>query len=264
MSKPSIFSKDYERRMKKRKRIAVLITVVAICVVGIVIFNTKIKKLDFTNLRANIQAWVDSGETQEQLENENIDDNNEEVKEKEEIKPEELFVNVILADGVNAKLKYIENNGVKQIETVEVPEGYQFNISPQKDKVVFLDPAQNMKVSNIEGNIIDITKKEYISQAGSTFPKDQILSATPTYTWHSQPKFIDDNIIVYVSELPYFKSSGQKKYIWICDLAQNTHRTVWNFVGTDIVIGDVLPEKGISITVDGNVYYMNSNGEISQ
>jgi len=39
---------------------------------------------------------------------------------------------------------------------------------------------------------------------------------------------------------------------------------VWNFVGTDIVIGDVLPEKGISITVDGNVYYMNSNGEISQ
>lgn len=269
MSKPSIFSKDYERRMKKRKRIIVLITLISICIIGIVIFNTKIKNLDFTNVRANIQAWVDSGKTEEELENENIDDEGiieetvpEEVE--EETKPQESFIDVALAEGVSAKLNYIENNGVKEIQSVEVPEGYQFNISPQKDKVIFLDPAQNMKAAGIDGNIMDITKTEYISQAGSTFPKDQILAATPTYTWHSQPKFIDDNKVVYVSELPYFQNSGQKKYVWIYEFANNTHRTIWNFVGADIIIGDVVPEKGIAITVDGAVYYMNSNEEISQ
>ena len=135
---------------------------------------------------------------------------------------------------------------------------------PQKDKVVFIDSAQNMKVADVLGNVSDITKTEYISQAGSTFPKEQILAATPTYTWHSQPKFIDDNTIVYVSELPYFRNSGQKKYVWIYDAVNNIHKTVWNFVGTDIVIGDVIPDKGITITADGAVYYLNANEEISQ
>ena len=174
------------------------------------------------------------------------------------------MVDVVLGEGVNAKLKYIENNGLKQIETVEAPESYQFNISPQKDKVVFLDSSQNMKTADITGKVVDITKTEYISQAGSTFPKEQILAATPTYIWHSQPKFIDDNTIVYVSELPYFRNSGQKKYVWIYDAVNNVHKTVWNFVGTDIVIGDVIPDKGITITADGTVYYLNANEEISQ
>ena len=266
MSKPSIFSKDYERKMRKRKRIIVLITLISVCAIGIIIFNTKIKNLDFTNVRANIQAWVDSGKTEEELESENIKETHEEEPEevKEETKAKDLFVEVVLAEGVNAKIKYIEDNGLKQIETIDVPEGYSFNVSPQKDKVVFLDPAQNMKVADITGNVVDITKKEYISQAGSTFPKDQILAATPTYTWHSQPKFIDDNKIVYVSELPYFKNSGQKKYVWIYDAVNNIHKTVWNFIGTDIVIGEVVPDKGITITADGAVYYLNSNEEISQ
>lgn len=266
MSKPSIFSKDYERRMRKRKRIIVLITLISILAIGIVVFNTKIKNLDFTNVRANIQAWVDSGKTEEELESENMKETQEEKPEEiqEETKARDLFVEVALAEGVNAKLKYLEDNGLKQIETVDVPEGYQFNISPQKDKVVFIDSAQNMKVADVLGNVSDITKTEYISQAGSTFPKEQILAATPTYTWHSQPKFIDDNTIVYVSELPYFRNSGQKKYVWIYDAINNIHKTIWNFVGTDIVIGDVVPDKGITITADGAVYYLNANEEISQ
>ena len=117
MSKPSIFSKDYERRMRKRKRIIVLITLISVCTIGIVIFNTKIKNLDFTNVRANIQAWVDSGKTEEELENENINETHEEELEevKEETKAKDLFVEVVLAEGVNAKIKYIEDNRLKQL-----------------------------------------------------------------------------------------------------------------------------------------------------
>ena len=40
------------------------------------------------------------------------------------------------------------------------------------------------------GNISDITKVSYISQAGTTFPKDTILQSNPSYLWHSQAKFI--------------------------------------------------------------------------
>ena len=271
MSKPSIFSKDYERKMKKRKRMIVLITVISICVVGVIIFNTNIKKLDFTNVRASIQAWVDSGKTEEELAEENINDvndtdttENEAPEAAEEAKPEESVVEANLAEGVKANIKCVDNNGVKQIESVEVPEGYQYNISPNKDKVVFIDPAQNMKIALLDGNVLDITKTEYISQAGSTFPKDQILAATPTYTWHAQPKFVDENKVVYVSELPYFQNNGTKKYVWVYDAANNTHKTIWNFIGSDITIGDLVPEKGITITVNGATYYMNANEEISQ
>ena len=272
MSKPSIFSKDYVRKMKKRKRMIILITVISICVVAIIIYNTNIKKLDFTNVRASIQAWVDSGKTEEELAEENIneevtDDTTEATEEEtveEEPKREELTVEANLAEGVKANIKYIDNNGVKEIQSVEVPEGYQYNISPIKDKVLFIDSAQNMKIVSLDGSIADITKTEYISQAGSTFPKDQILAATPTYTWHGQPKFIDDNKVIYVSELPYFGNNGAKKYVWVYDVLNNTHQTIWNFVGSDITIGDVVPEKGITIVVDGVTYYMNANGEISQ
>lgn len=271
MSKPSIFSKDYERKMRKRKRIIVLISIISVFVIGIVVFNTKIKNLDFTDLRANIQAWVDSGKTDEELENQNTDikedvDDSEETKPEiqEETKPEELIVEVNLSQGITAKLKYAENNGMKEIQSVEAPEGYQFNISPQKDKAVFIDAGQNMKIAGIDGTVTDITKTEYISQAGSTFPKDQILAATPTYTWHSQPKFIDDNKVIYVSELPYFGNSGQKKYVWIYDVTSNTHKTVWSFVGTDIIIGDLVQDKGTTVVVDGITYYINSNEEIIQ
>lgn len=264
LAKPSIFSKDYERRMKKRKRLVTITVLLVLAALLIIVFNSKIKNLDFTNIKANIQAWVDSDKPEEKKDSEEEAKELEERPETVEKKPEKLYVDINVAEGITVKAEYIEEAGIKKFVEITPIEGYTFNISPSKEKLLILDNAQNMKVSDTNGNVTDITKGSYISQAGTTFMKETILQSNPSYIWHSQSKFIDEDNVVYVSELPYFGKNGTKKYVWIHNISSNTDRTIWNFVGQDIVIGDIVPEKGITITLNGNVYYLNGEGVVVQ
>lgn len=264
LARPSIFSKDYERRMKKRKRLIMITVILVLVGLLIIVFNSKIKNLDFTNVKANIQAWVDSDKPEEEITNEESEETIEVEPEEEEKQPEKLFVDINIADGVTVKAEYTEEAGIKKFVEVTPIEGYTFNFSPSREKLLILDNQQNMKISDTLGNISDITKVSYISQAGTTFPKDTILQSNPSYLWHSQAKFIDEDNVVYVSELPYFGKGGAEKYVWIHNISGNTDRTIWSFVGSDIVIGDVVPEKGITVTLNGVPYYLNGEGVVGQ
>ena len=59
-------------------------------------------------------------------------------------------------------------------------------------------------------------------------------------------------------------AAATHKYIWIKDLTNNTDKTLWKTKGMDIQIGEVVPEKGITVTIDGNTKYINTAGVISQ
>ena len=84
MAKPSIFSRDYERKMKKRKKRVILTIIIIALIVVCGVFKFIISDLDFSNLRARLQAWVDSGKTQEDLDKEALVDNKDK---NEDIKP---------------------------------------------------------------------------------------------------------------------------------------------------------------------------------
>ncbi len=249
--------------MRKRKRTIFLVVLLVLVGISIVIFNSKIKNIDFSNVKANIQAWVDSGKQEEELtkveEEETVEPEKEIPKE-----PEKTYVNINIAPGVEVKAEYVLQEGKKQFVAVDQIQGYTFNISPSKGQMLILDSAQNMKISDTEGAIKDITKTAYISQSGSNFPKDQILANNPTYIWHSQARFIDDAKVVYVSELPYFGNAGQKKYVWIHDIASGEDKTIWALIGTNITIGDIVPDKGITITVDGVVSYLKADETVTK
>ena len=45
MKKPSIFSKDYEKIMRKRKRKRIVIGILSICIIGILV--TEVANYDF-------------------------------------------------------------------------------------------------------------------------------------------------------------------------------------------------------------------------
>ena len=262
MAKPSIFSKDYERRMKRRRNKIIFITMLAIGAIVIMSFNSEMKNFDLTNLKDKMQAWVDSGEQKEVVKEP------EQIEQIEEIeKPKTLeknYIDINISEGIVAKAEYIEEQGKRKFVSVEPIDGVSFNISPLKEQILFIDKAQNMKIANTEGVVRDLTKNAYVSQAGTSFPKDQILSKTPTYIWHSQGKFIDDTKIVYVSELPYFGNGGQKQFVWLYDLATGSENALWNLVGNKVVVGDVVPDKGITITVNGTVFYLKADGSVSQ
>ena len=60
MAKPSIFSKDYEKRMKRRRlRISIAVGVIVV-IAGLLVYKFKIQKMDFSDVRNRLQAWVDS------------------------------------------------------------------------------------------------------------------------------------------------------------------------------------------------------------
>jgi len=262
LAKPSIFSKDYERRMKRRKTKIIFAISLAIVVIVVIIFNSKIKNLDLTNVRDQMQAWVDSDKQKEDVP-ESVD--SEEIEEtKNPAEVEKTYVNINISEGIVAKAEYIEEQGKKKFVSVDPIDGVSFNISPLKEQIIFVDKSQNLKLVSTEGVIRDLTKNVYVSQSGISYQKDKALIDTPAYIWHSQGKFIDDSKIVYVSELPYFGNSGQKQFVWLYDLATNSDRPLWNLVGKQIAVGDVVPDKGIAITVNGKIFYLKSDGNVSQ
>lgn len=263
MAKPSIFSRDYEKKMRRRKRRIITSVLLVLLVVVVAFIKFKLPNIDFVEVKAKIQAWVDTGKPQEELE-----DNEQEIEEEqpEEIvkEPEKTYIDFNIQDGVVAKAEYVEEAGAKRFVALEPIEGYTFTLSPSQQQMIIVDPNQNLYLCNVDGTLKDITKKEYISRSNQSFPKDQMIAANEGYIWHGSPAFIDETKIVYVSQLPYFGASAKDKYVWIKDIVNNTDKTLWKAKGKDIQIGELVPEKGITVTVDGVVKYINADGVISQ
>lgn len=282
MAKPSIFSRDYERKMKKRKKRVILTIIIIALIVVFGLFKFVISDLDFSNVRAKLQAWVDSGKTQEDLEKEALVDNKDKNKDKnKDITPETSTVSaktdklqkkeldLKVSDEIILKASYEEKSGKKQFTNIEKKEGYDFDISPSKEKVIVSTPTQDLKLFNVDGSEKVITKGVHTSTKGTKFLKDNILQQMPNFIWCNQPRFIDDKVVIYISELPYLGNGLVDKYVWLKDTEsfespQNPNDTkVYGIVGKDIEIGDIKQEKGIEVTVNGTVYYVNANGEIS-
>lgn len=261
LAKPSIFSKDYERRMRRRKNKIIFAAIVALVAIVIIIFNSELKNLDFTSIRDKMQAWVDSDKQKEEVVEPEKTQVTEETKSPSTTKK---YIDINISEGIVAKAEYIEEQGKKKFVAIEPIDGINFNISPLKEQILFIDKSQNLKIASTEGVIRDLTKSAYISQAGTIFQKDEILKNTPTYIWHSQGKFIDDTKIVYVSELPYFGTQGKRQFVWLYDLATGNDNPLWSLEGTQIVVGDVVPDKGITITLNGTVFYLKADGNVSQ
>ena len=265
MAKPSIFSRDYEKKMKRRKRRITIGIILIFLVVVVAFVKFQLPNIDFTQVKAKIQAWVDTGKSVEQDE-EVVDEEpiEEEKTQDVEKEPERTYIDFNIKEGTVAKAEYVEIEGVKKFVALEPIEGYTFSLSPSQQQMIVMDPNQNLYLLNVDGSLKDVTKKEYISTSKQTFSKDKMLAAYEGYIWHSIPSFIDENIIIYISQLPYFGAAATHKYIWIKDLTNNTDKTLWKTKGMDIQIGEVVPEKGITVTIDGNTKYINTAGVISQ
>ena len=117
-----------------------------------------------------------------------------------------------------------------------------------------------MRVFNVEGKEVSITKDKYVAPNGEIFNKETILQTYSGYLWNVEAKFISDTKVAYITNLPYF-GTDLNKYIWVVDLNDNSHKTLWNSKGKDIKFGEI-KEKGLEATIDGNIKYVNSNGDL--
>ena len=116
---------------------------------------------------------------------------------------------------------------------------------------------------NVDGTTKIISKDQYISSSGGVFTKEATMQANPEYLWNANPKFISEEKIIFVSNRPYFGKAVLKQYLWMTDIQTDADKVFWELAGANIDIGEK-EEKGIKVTIDGKIYYMDVNGNYVQ
>lgn len=270
MSKPSIFSKEYERKMKRRKRNTIAILLLIIVVVSAVALKFTYAPIDFSSIRSNMQAWIDSDTSG--IPKETVQNTEESIPEKpvEEVKeepkePEEQFMDISLVSGSSAKAVYIENeSGQKEFKELQgADSGVTYDISPAKTQMLICDTNAQITLYNIDGSSKIISKDQYVSKSGGVFTKEATLASQPAYLWNANPKFLNEESIVFVTNRPYFGTAAVKQYVWISNFNNQSDMVLWQIQGSKAEIGNK-EEKGVAVNVDGANYYIGPDGVITQ
>lgn len=268
MGKPSIFSRDYQKRMKRRRKIIAVTCIVLFLSVSIIFI---LGSGSIAKWLGNINKW-----------SENQKKNNPSIKEQTKPnpapaadntkKPEEVKngYDITLSSGQTIKAIYENNNGTKKFKYIEpVSSQTPYSINPSGNAMVIYDgSAQNIIFVDMDGKVTDITRKNYTAISdGSVYPKDQVLKNNPGYIWCASPAFVSDQSIVYISQLPWFNNQNLK-YLWIVNISDGSHRQVLNTDGSDlggqnIKIGSIT-DNGLGVTVDDKNYYIKNDGSVVQ
>lgn len=272
MPKPSIFSKNYEKKMRKRRRARIIIIasilLIALCVVlfkGNVFgkqvkvgFNNVKRKISFVASQRKTNKPDAKKKTAENInannKNSNNDSNKKPNEDNQKIEAKEGNYNISLSNGESVILSYNIVNNIKQYYKVS-GNMLSYDISPSKKKVVIIEKStQNMILVDENGNKKDITKKEYVSTKGEVFKKDNILKNNTSYIWCDSPKFLNEDNIIYISQLPWFNKKD-KKYIWKYTISTDNHNnnisiSGGELSGTDIKYGNIA-QDGLEVIIDG-------------
>ena len=272
MGKPSIFSREYERKMKRRKRNFIFFSLILIVLGCAVVLKFVYDPVNFDNIKARMQAWIDSDTEQDNelaLENDELplestekNNDNDNIDETQEI--EEKYINIAQSSGNTAQAVYIEENGEEIFTEVrDLDTGVTFDISPSKKALIISDTNSVITLYKIDGSSTVVSKDKYVSTSGGVFTKENTLNSFPNYLWNSNPKFVNDNNIIFVTNRPYFKTSSPKQYLWMTNIEDQSDKIYWDLAGTNIEIGNK-SEKGLEVTVDGRKYFIAEDGSYIQ
>ncbi|WP_163194190.1 hypothetical protein [Clostridium thermarum] len=268
MGKPSIFSREYDRKMKARKRRK---TIFVFCLIAVALYffcrttYTRWQDNYFKQKQEQSTGYLANGGDKDEGASSK---NNEEKEQVPESEPEQAPIitdktlDLNLPNGKVIKVIYNEENGSKSIRNVVSEDNSLlfFNVSPSAAKAVVLDSAQELYIIDLEGNIKNISKTEYITTKGTKIEKSSYLQKNPSFQWHSTPKFINENTVVYLSQMPWFQT---KKSVYKVDINDVKHERITSLTSENISF-DIMEEKGLKINVDGAVMYINNEGNVIQ
>ncbi len=269
MGKPSIFSREYEKKMKRRRRNIIIISSIILLVISTLIVKIVSNPIDYKNIKNNIQAWIDSDTTnvdsntkedKKQADNGEVS-NEKEKPEEEPQQPVEDYINITLVNGDIAKAIYVDDaKSGKIFKTLDTSEkSINFDISPSGKQMIVMDTNLVITLYNIDGTNKVLSKDQYVSTNGNVFTKEVTMQSNQAYLWNVNPKFISDDKIVFVTNRPYFGGGKLKQYLWMTDTTNDTDKIFWELAGQNIEIG-TREEKGVKVTVDGQIHYIDING----
>lgn len=265
MAKTSIFSKDYEKIMRKRKKRLRIIYFISF--LAVILLFVKIIKYNFTDIQHRVENWVykQSDSADSIIDNkpeEHIDIIEEEKEEIEEKKIEEKIEEKISVaiNNINLNLILKEEQGVKSIVNIEnKPENYYSILSKDSKNVLIIDDLQNIYLVKSNGEVNNLTLDQYIAPDGEKFEKNNTITTYNGYLWHSNAKFLSDNKIAYITNIPYF-GYNLNQYVSIINVENKSHQIIWNVKGKNISFGE-FDGKRLKVIIDGNITYIDENGE---
>lgn len=277
--KPSIFSSDYNKIIKKRKRIKRIIIFVIILIIVILPFSGKIRNVAPKNIRKIYNHFSSNSKKENKKVHTSTTPKPTDVKKETDlnsntsdsqssaVRNNNAGYDVQLSNGNKIKILYGEKDNVTKFTGIYPEDSNQyFDISPSGTSIVILDKSnQHVLLLNINSNgvVQDITKKQYISSGGTTFTEDSYLGENPSYIWTDTPTFIDDTHIAYVSQVPEFYMDKTTKFVWIYNTDSKEDIYIQNISGESIKF-QKSNSGDLQVNVDGNIKILGSDGTIKQ
>lgn len=261
MAKPSIFSKNYNNFRKKRKR-RIVITIVILIIIAIALCFTLTNKSFKNSTQKNSINQNNKNVSNKDLKNQNKVQIKENKEEKENIKEKSDLINI--NDNLKIKVFYNEEDSKRTYQKVcdSTSDGeIYFDINPSKSSILILD-SKTQKIYLIDQNekVSDISKDKYISSKGLVILRENKIENDKNYIWCTSPKFIDDNHIAFISQLPWL-SGNNNKFIWYGDVQNKEYYRIQDKQGQNVEFQN-LSDKGLGVTIDNTQYYLNAKGEL--
>ncbi|MEQ8154517.1 MAG: hypothetical protein ABRQ25_06500 [Clostridiaceae bacterium] len=269
MGKPSIFSSEYERRMKRRKKIRIIVAIIIVIAGLLAIFKGKAADLinGATSNHNKNSSDISGGNlnNNEDKSAESIEENksSEPGETKSDEKIQEKSMDIKLSNGDIFKAIYEGEGAERKFTFVSGSSNSGSAEANPSGKLVLVtdNTSQDLKLYNTEGSETVITKSEYVTSKGEVFPKQRMLSTYPDFMWCRSARFIDDSHIAYLSQLPYFGTGQLDIYIWIIDLNTGEHKSNLNLKGKEVIFGSSGDGK-IQVTVDKQNFMMSADGSV--
>ena len=232
MAKPSIFSRDYEKIMRKRKKrrnIIVLLSVL-ILTVSIIIIKYDMQKISatFKNIAFSKELRLSNFRT----ENINL--------------PIDDYIVTLKVVGNNDNLEIVDIKCDKDLISIDI----------NKDRVLIIDDNQKIYLINAKKEIIDLTLDEYATQSGERVSRSEMLNNNSNYLWHTNGKIVNDEKIAYVTNIPEFNGELQQ-CIAVVTVDDNAHNINESLKGDSVKLYKS-DENGLKVEIDGNIMYITS------
>ena len=232
MAKPSIFSRDYEKIMRKRKKrrnIIVLLSVL-ILTVSIIIIKYDMQKISATFKKIAFSKELRLSNFRTENINLPIDD----------------YIVTLKVVGNNDNLEIVDIKCDKDLISIDI----------NKDRVLIIDDNQKIYLINAKKEIIDLTLDEYATQSGERVSRSEMLNNNSNYLWHTNGKIVNDEKIAYVTNIPEFNGELQQ-CIAVVTVDDNTHNINESLKGDSVKLYKS-DENGLKVEIDGNIMYITS------
>lgn len=255
MGKPSIFSKDYEKMMKRRR---INITLIVLIIISVIyFFGDRFIKLDFLkkfNLAFFEKLKVEKKIEEKKPQESNVKDSTKEPdKEVKNIKIEKFTK----SDGSILEF-YVDLAKGQIVEIKDLKGETNYNLSRNKNFVVFDDiKAGKIIYFDAQGKVKELTRDYYrSSKLNKNFYRKDILASNPNYIWAAKPYIAYDERVLFLSELPYFKRDGNI-HLWYIDLKSNQIKRITDLNIKDINLVEFIEDDGNGVKIKvGDDYYI--------